>query len=285
MNKLKILLIAGHGASDPGACSSYGTEATETRRVVSELAVQLKKYEDVEVSIYPTDRNAYADVQNGCVQVNFANYDYVLEIHFNSSVNATAKGVEVWVTPKEASVDVEQRIVNKIANLGFSNRGVKKEYFAVINSAKNKGTSSALIETCFISNKEDMDNYKLKFNQICSSIAEGVAEGFGLAKKETISNNNVEERKYDMKNLVCYCNQVDKRIAEYLADYLKCPCFDATIPFDYKGVAENVIAVGGDNPKKGENGQVGFSGYTTKYLAGNDRYDTIKEVLKYMGKL
>lgn len=87
-----------------------------------------------------------------------------------------------------------------------------------------------------------------------------------------------------MKNLVCYCNQVDKRAAEYLADHLQCPCIDATLPFSYAGVAENIIAVGGDNPNKG-NGQVGFSGYTTKYIAGSNRYETVKEVLKFIGKL
>lgn len=93
------------------------------------------------------------------------------------------------------------------------------------------------------------------------------------------ANNVIEERKYDMKNLVCYCNQVDKRAAEYLADHLQCPCIDATLPFNYKGVAENIIAVGGNATP------VGFSGYTTKYIAGSNRYETVKEVLKYIGKL
>lgn len=183
MNKLKILLIAGHGSGDPGACSSYGTEATETRRVVAELVNQLKGYEGVEVTVYPTNRNAYADVINGTVQVNFANFDYVFEVHFNSAV-ASANGVEVWVTPNESATTVEQKIVNKIASLGFTNRGVKKEYFAVINSAKKKGTSSALVETCFISNKEDMEKYNAKFSQVCTAMVEGIAEGFGLTKAE-----------------------------------------------------------------------------------------------------
>jgi len=82
-----------------------------------------------------------------------------------------------------------------------------------------------------------------------------------------------------MKNLVCYCNQVDKRAAEYLADYLQCPCIDATLPFNYSGVAENIYAVGGNATP------VGFSGYTTKYIAGPNRYETVKEVLKFIGKL
>ena len=184
MAKLKILLICGHGASDPGACSSYGIERDETRKVVAELVNQFKNYNDVEVSVYPTNRNAYTDVVNGWVQVNFANYDYVFEVHFNSAT-ASANGVEVWVTPTEQGTTVEQKIVNKVANLGFTNRGVKREYFAVITNAKNKGTSSALIETCFMSNQRDMELYRNKFKQICGAMVEGIAEGFGLNKKES----------------------------------------------------------------------------------------------------
>lgn len=186
MNRLKILLIAGHGAGDPGACSNYGIEANETRRVVNMLKSQFGVYNNAIVDVYPIGRNAYEDVKNGTVQVNFANYDYVLEIHFNSAGNVSANGVEVWVTPSESGITVEQLIVNKIASLGYLNRGVKREDFAVIRSAKNKGVSSALVEVCFISNQSDMDKYNKNFDYVCKAIVDGVGEGFGLIK-----NNNI----------------------------------------------------------------------------------------------
>ena len=179
---MKILLIAGHGAGDPGACSSYGVEATEARRVVEMVKAQFGAYNGVKVDLYPTNRNAYADILNGALQVNFANYDYVLEVHFNSVGNVAANGVEVWVTNAEQGITVEQAIVNKVAAIGYSNRGVKRENFAVIRTAKNKGVSAALIETCFISNQEDMNRYNNNFSKVCSAIVEGVAEGFGLKK-------------------------------------------------------------------------------------------------------
>lgn len=178
---MKILLISGHGAGDSGACSSYGVEATETRRVVNMLKSQFGGY-DVQVDVYPIERNAYADIGNGCLQANFADYDYVLEVHFNSAANIEATGVEVWVTPIENGITVEQTIVNKIAALGYVNRGVKREDFRVIRTAKNKGVSAALIETCFISNQGDMDRYNNNFTRVCAAIVEGVAEGFGLNK-------------------------------------------------------------------------------------------------------
>ena len=186
---MKILLIAGHGAGDPGACSNYGVEATETRRVVEMLKSQFGAY-NVSIDVYPTNRNAYADIGAGAVQVNFANYDYILEVHFNSSANESATGVEVWVTPAETGITVEQSIVNKVSSLGYANRGVKREDFCVIRTAKNKGVSAALIETCFISNKNDMNRYNDKFSKVCNAIVEGVAEGFGLQKTGVI----VEEK-------------------------------------------------------------------------------------------
>lgn len=179
---LRILLIAGHGAGDPGAVG-YGTEATETRRVLNEVKALFGGY-DVIVDVYPTNRNAYADIGNGTLQVNFANYDYIFEIHFNSAANPEATGVEIWVTTAEQGITVEQAIVNKVAALGHSNRGVKREDFRVIRTAKNKGTSAALIETCFISNQGDMNRYNSNFTKVCNAMVEGIAEGFGLSKKD-----------------------------------------------------------------------------------------------------
>ncbi len=139
---------------------------------------------DVIVDVYPTNRNAYADIGNGSLQVNFANYDYVFEIHFNSAANPEATGVEIWVTYAEQGITVEQAIVNKVAALDYPNRGVKREDFRVIRTAKNKGTSAALIETCFISNQGDMNRYNSSFTKVCNAMVEGIAEGFGLSKKD-----------------------------------------------------------------------------------------------------
>ena len=191
---LKILLISGHGASDPGACSNYGIERDETRRVVNRLKQLLANY--MTVTVYPQDRNAYDDVYNGCFQVSLANIDYVFEVHFNSSDNPTARGTEIYVTPMEIGTSVEQKIVNNLASIGFANRGVKSEYFAVITHCKNSGVSSALVETCFISNEADMNKYNANFNTVCSAMAKGIVEGFGMSYKESVQNNTKSKYEY-----------------------------------------------------------------------------------------
>lgn len=187
---MKILLIAGHGGKDPGACSSYGTEATETRRVVNQLKANLLCYNNVSVDVYNTSRDCYTDCGNGTLQVSFSNYSYVFEVHFNSAT-AAAKGTEIYVTTSESGVTVEQAVVNKIAALGFTNRGVKRSNFRVISRAKSAGVSSALLEVCFISNKDDMSRYNSKFQQVCDAISSGIAQGFGLTRKSTAQSNPV----------------------------------------------------------------------------------------------
>ena len=87
----------------------------------------------------------------------------------------------------------------------------------------------------------------------------------------------IKEVVYDMKSLVVYGNSIDRRAAEYLADFLKCPTIDGNIPFDYSKV-ENVICVGGKPSLE-------WTSYADKIITGSDRFNTMIEVLKFIGKL
>lgn len=176
---MKILLISGHGAGDVGACGNGYKEADLTREVVNILAPKLRQY--AEVDIYNQNRDAYTDVCKGNVAVNFANYNYVFEVHFNA-FNGSAKGTEIYVTNAEKGIVVEQKVMDKLSKF-FTVRGVKRKNFTVINSVKKKGVSSALLETCFIDNANDINTYQSNKDAICSAICEGIVEGFGLDKK------------------------------------------------------------------------------------------------------
>ena len=182
---MKILLISGHGAGDPGASSKFGVEATETIIMVEKIRETLKQY--AEVALYPTNRNAYEDIKKGKCQVRFGNYGYVLEVHFNSGANdlggnGRTTGAEIYVTTAEKYVGVEKKILEKMAALGLKNRGVKKKNWTVIATAKASGVSSALLEACFCDDRDDMQLYQTKKDQIAYAIASAIAEQFGLKK-------------------------------------------------------------------------------------------------------
>lgn len=181
MNKLKILIIPGHGDGDCGAVGNGYREADLTREVAQLLKGSLSGYADVDIA--DTSRNWYKHIIKQKNPFYFGVYDYVLEIHFNSSAIKSANGTEIYVTKLEKSHGVESNIVNGINRLGFVNRGVKAKNFDLIYHIKKQGVSSALLEVCFISNANDVKLYQTKKNEIVKAIADGIITGFGLEKK------------------------------------------------------------------------------------------------------
>lgn len=182
---MKILLISGHGAGDPGAIGNGKKEADETRQMTKLIAEYLKGTADV--TIYPVERNAYSDYRNGVLNstAKFNNYDYMLEVHFNaisaSYADGKTKGSEVWVTPSEKYYEVENQILSSLKTIGFTNRGVKVSgSLAVINAAKRSDLSCALLEVCFIDDADDMNLYLKDRNRVAQAIAGGIIKGFKL---------------------------------------------------------------------------------------------------------
>jgi N-acetylmuramoyl-L-alanine amidase len=203
---MKILLIAGHGGTDPGAIGCGYKEADLTREMVVLLKPELERYANVTVA--DTSVDWYTKIAKQGVKLSAAGYDYVLEIHFNAAgfggrSDGVTTGTEIYVTNAEKSVVVEQAIVDRISLLGIKNRGVKRCDYAVINHIKKQGVSSALLEVCFIDDADDMSVYINKKNEIVKSIAFGISVGFGLLPKEDVSadeplpnKSEVEEVRY-----------------------------------------------------------------------------------------
>lgn len=185
---MNILLISGHGAGDPGATASINgslfKEADETRKVTKALQKALEGH--CNVSIYPTNHNAFSDHKSGALskRAQFSKYDYVLEVHFNASKTSPSdgktKGVECYVTTSERTTKVEEAICKHISSTGLRNRGVKRYNWSVINAARQSGVSSALLEVCFIDDADDMNVYIQKFESIVDGIAKGIIEVFNL---------------------------------------------------------------------------------------------------------
>ena len=197
---MKILLISGHGAGDPGAIGTFQgkqyKEADLTREVTAALAKVLKPY--AEVTIYDTDRNAYTDYKNGGLtsRAKFQTFDYVLEVHFNAfkadAGDGKNKGTEIFVMPSRSDVSVEQKIVDAIAKVGFTNRGVKKQSFGVISTASRAGVRASLLEVCFIDDADDMKIYTAKTSQIIGAIKDGLVLGLNLKATAKQANANRE---------------------------------------------------------------------------------------------
>ena len=187
---MKILIICGHGAGDPGALGDGYKEADLVREIAPKLKNILSNY--AEVTLFDPNVNMYKYLKTN--SFNFKEFDYVFELHFNA-FNKKAYGTEILVHTLEEGITVEQLIVNKIASLGFFNRGVKRRSdLQNMNICKGKqGVSYALLETCFVDNFEDMVLYNLKKDDIIKAIADGIIEGFKLNqfKNDVQSSSNM----------------------------------------------------------------------------------------------
>lgn len=176
MSNFKAMIIAGHGGTpyDSGAIGNGYKEAELTRELSKLVAAKLKSYGTVD--LYDMSKDVYKECKKGTFKI--GSYDYVLEIHFNS-FNTKAYGTEIYVTPREAGIGVEQDIMSYLGRY-FTVRGVKREDFLVINTIKSKGISSALLEVCFIDNANDMKVYQANKDNIAQAIVNGIVSGFGL---------------------------------------------------------------------------------------------------------
>lgn len=195
---MNILLIAGHGDGDSGAIGNGYTECELTREFASLIYSKLNKI--CHSDLADTSRNWFEYL--GTNNYDFSDYDYVLEIHFNAGGGT---GSEIYVTNSEKGISVEEAILKNLCDAAeYTNRGVKRKDFRVIQRIKSQGVSSALIEVCFIDNIMDMDTYQQKKDSIAQAIVNGIAEGFGLtASTPEVPANNLDSIK--VNNAVEWC--------------------------------------------------------------------------------
>lgn len=176
----KLLLISGHGHGDPGACATLKgkqySEATETITVVKKIRDALQHY-NVEVDLYDTSRNAYEDLKAG-KNIRFRDYDYTLEVHFNSCVrdlmgNGKTTGTEILLpTYNNAKAGaLENTILKNVAGMGLKNRGPNNQQLLVINTAARQGMKASLLEICFIDDLDDMKIYLKDKSAVAKAIA------------------------------------------------------------------------------------------------------------------
>ena len=192
---MKILLIAGHGAGDPGATAKIDgktyKEADLTREVVSNLKPLLEAY-GVSVTTYPISHDAYQDYNAGRLvsTAKFSNHDYVLEIHFNagrSDLKGDGKvaGDECFWPSRGKATGLEKPMTSRLFK-GYTQRASRSGKYAVINTAASNGVKANLLEVCFIDDADDMRIYLKNKSIIAQNIADGVAEYYGLKKASTV---------------------------------------------------------------------------------------------------
>lgn len=176
---MNFLIPAGHEKTT-GAVSGNLIEEALTEQLAEKIVKVLK--EQGHKAVEP-DFNLFDEVS----KTNFATYikdfDYVLEVHFNS-YNGAATGTEIFVADGITNIGVEKAIMKRMSKW-FKLRdadGVKTAKFKTLMAMKGK-VDAALLEVSFIDSKTDMAIYLKNIDAIAKDIAYGVLEGFGIPIK------------------------------------------------------------------------------------------------------
>ncbi|WP_092921267.1 N-acetylmuramoyl-L-alanine amidase [Romboutsia hominis] len=268
---------AGHDAQGRGASGASDKidkigwiyESIEDRKVKDEVIRLLKENNN---TVYDCTVDAAGTQEKNLSQIvakcNAHNVDLDVSIHFNSGRDdeegdGDNAGVEVYCYDG-GTKDIANRICNNISKLGFDNRGVKfkKDYYVL----RNTKAPAILIECCFIDDKDDILLYKKVGHK---AIAKAIVEG--------ILNKNLD-KKYT--NCILYGNDIDRVGAEIIS-WTKEDCIIKNVKDHIAWEGSNLFTVGG--PAKSELDKMNTKEKYTS-IVGSDRYDTIRNCLKFVGR-
>lgn len=229
---MKVLIDAGHGGSDSGA---IGCNDDIEKRINLLIAYAIQNY----LTIYNIDadmtRNDDTTVTllDRALKSNNGNYDLLLSVHCNADaiqeINSdnSIKGTEIFHSiASEEDKKIAEHIINSITQNGFcTKRGIKtrvgadgRDYYYIIRKTK---AHALIIESFFIDDSDDYDFYIKKLDLFGKSIADGIADYYGLS-------NQSEETTYKTYSVQVGNFRVRKN-AENLVEQLKKENYDAFI--------------------------------------------------------
>jgi N-acetylmuramoyl-L-alanine amidase len=186
--KKVIVLDAGHGGLDIG--TKENKPYLEEKKAALTTAILAKKYLDQlgYKVILTRSTDAFIPLSQRVGTANKSSSNLFVSLHYNSSPNQTAHGIEIFFCPTKngkirasASKKLAAKVLdNVIKRTKAKSRGVKQASFYVIRETK---MPAVLLEGGFISNPQE--RAKLKNVQYLEKIAKGVADGVDRYFKAT----------------------------------------------------------------------------------------------------
>lgn len=167
-SKVKVVVDAGHGGTDPGAVANGKKEKDINLSVSKKVNTKLKSLGFQTVMTRSTD--TYLTLSSRYTIANNNNADLFVSIHANSGASS-ASGIETLYKNYKTLADNIQS--GMIGETGAVNRGLKyRSDLAVLNGTK---MPSALVEVGFVSNSAE--SVKIATDSYQEKLAIGIVKG------------------------------------------------------------------------------------------------------------
>lgn len=179
---VKLFIICGHGAGDPGACAGGQTEAALVRK----LAARIKDLGGSDVGIGDMSVNWYDT--NGIGKGQCPESAMVLELHMDSAA-PSARGGHV-IIKKGLAADAFDKALASFIEKFFPGRAstiVGRSDLANPNRAASAGVNYRLLECGFISNDGDRAKFMNQMDDLARGILQAAGIGAGASAPEAPS--------------------------------------------------------------------------------------------------
>lgn len=181
---MKLLVVPGHGRKKNGVydngAGGYGyNEAAKVRELCNRikdiggdsviLGDQVKKW---------IDYNLYNTVDKSSI-------DAAIEVHLDSWSNPDSRGGHVIIKNGFSPDNYDVALANFISTYfpGRSETITKKDDLGMLNVCAKRGINARLLETCFITNYDDIT----KLNNRMDEVATGILASFGIGSGTIIT--------------------------------------------------------------------------------------------------
>ena len=190
---MRLYVICGHGAGDPGACGNGYSEAERVRA----LGARIAELGGPSVTLLDTSRNWYAD--KGIRSLSIPSGDALVELHMDSA-SPDAHGGHVIIKAGIGGPDSYDRALADSISAIFPGRSqsiVERSELANPNRAAARGINYRLVENGFITNSRDVEIFNSRLDDI--AMAYLAAFGIGAAKTE---EEDMTQDEHDMLQVV-----------------------------------------------------------------------------------
>lgn len=179
---MKLLVICGHGAGDPGACANGYTEAERVRV----LGQRIKELGGDNVILGDINRDYYAD--NGISYLDLPSDTQIVELHMDSA-SPSARGGHVIIMEGLDADEYDVALADFIGGIlpGRARTLVYRGDLANPARANARGYGYRLIENGFISSEEDL----YIFNNNIDALAKGILSCFGFGANTSVQQTPV----------------------------------------------------------------------------------------------
>lgn len=170
---------AGHGLKGKGTVGavSFLDESNEAREICRRVIEHIKANGDTAIDCTEDCGTQNQILASIIKKTNASKADFAISIHFNAGAKKTADskttGTEVLVyNTTSKAIPMARRISEKIAALGYKNRGIK--YSPTLYVLKKTNMPTLLIECCFVDDPDDARAYNR--DTMAKAIAEGILD-------------------------------------------------------------------------------------------------------------